>query len=154
VHAKAPSLIRRCSNDTTVPGAAHDHGLARQFGMAKQFNRDEEGIHVGVQNGPNWLQHIWIIGAPGNAKQPATATRAGGGLEAVRSGQVDSDGLRSWVQLSDAQQPTARDALGHTIHLASQVVNVESWLSVNGVEQPLGTGSQEPESTKRPPSHP
>ncbi len=51
VHAKAPSLVRRRSNDTTIPGAAHDHGLARQFGMAKQFNRDEEGIHVGVQNG-------------------------------------------------------------------------------------------------------
>ena len=51
VHTKAPGLIRRRSNDPTIASTAHDHGLARQIGVTKQFNRDEEGIHVGVQNG-------------------------------------------------------------------------------------------------------
>jgi hypothetical protein len=49
--AEAASLIARRGNYSTAIGlAAYDDGLAAELGTIEEFNGDEEGVHVDVQD--------------------------------------------------------------------------------------------------------
>ncbi len=51
VDAEFAGFVARGRNDTAlIRPAPHNDGLATQIGAGEEFNRDEKGIHVHVQN--------------------------------------------------------------------------------------------------------
>ena len=50
VHAVATGLVRRGRHDAAGARAADDDRLTDEFGAPTQFDRHEEGVHVGVQD--------------------------------------------------------------------------------------------------------
>ncbi len=65
--SESPRFVVRRGNDSTRARSTHDHGLAHQFRMSPQLDRDIERIHVDVQYAGAWIHDVSV----------------GGGLEAI-----------------------------------------------------------------------
>src|SRR6266481_2144777 len=69
MHAELARFITSCGDYAAlIRSAADDDGFATQFGPLQQFDRDEEGVHVDVQNGSDAGQRL-LVDRPVNSAE-------------------------------------------------------------------------------------
>ena len=58
MHAECPRRVRGCGDNAAFVALASDHdGLAFQRWVEQLFDRDEEGVHVNVEDGSGGREH-------------------------------------------------------------------------------------------------